>query len=264
MIEYVPEREEDEDADARDVVGDLEQDHTEEEDVEEEVEQAPDQRALEMLRRTVVVEVVREMLAERDVDVELLAVLTDHEREALTFLRAAVEGRTAGGEFLYAETRLEQLNLVLADLQPLLSVGNIAGLDSVLVEVIDGIEALRQKLEMLSEADDEILEALFEAEAQAADDGQDDQDDQGDQGDQGDAAGEVAPEATTGEPEKKVDKRGERLWKRIFKRGKTPDEATAPAPGVAPGAAKRDAPANDAGDGPRPSTVWDPDDKRGA
>ncbi len=263
MIEYVPEREEDEDADARDVVGDLEQDHTEEEDVEEEVEQAPDQRALEMLRRTVVVEVVREMLAERDVDVELLAVLTDHEREALSFLRAAVEGRTEGGEFLYAETRLEQLNLVLADLQPLLSVGNIAGLDSVLVEVIDGIEALRQKLEMLTEADDEILEALFEAEAQSADDGQDDQDDKGDQGD---AAGEVAPEATTGEPDKKVDKRGERLWKRVFKRGKKPDEATAtaPAPGVATEAAKRDTPLDDAGDGPRPSTVWDPDDKSGA
>lgn len=263
MIEYVPEREEDEDADARDVVGDLEQDHTEEEDVEEEVEEAPDQRALEMLRRTVVVEVVREMLAERDVDVELLAVLTDHEREALSFLQAAVDGHTRTGEFLYAETRLEQLNLVLADLQPLLSVGNIAGLDSVLVEVIDGIEALRRKLDMLTEADDEILEALFEAEAQAPDDGKDDQDDKGDQGD---AAGEVAPEAAAGEaaPGEPSIKQ-EKLWKRIFKRGKKPDEAAAPVPGATTAAAKGDAPdADDVGDRPRPSTVWDPDDKRGA
>jgi hypothetical protein len=172
--EYVPEREEDEEEDVESVLGELEQDRTEEEDVEEQAEQTPE-AAAEMMRRAGVVEIVRDMLASRDVDIARMQLLSDEEREALEFLQAVVEGRTRTGKFIYAERRLEQLNLVLADLQPLLSVGQIEGLDDTMAEVVDGIDRLRHELELLEEAQEEVRPEAVEK--KKGDDDEDDKDD---------------------------------------------------------------------------------------
>jgi hypothetical protein len=229
--EYVPEREEDEEEDAEEVLGELEQDRTEEEDVQEEAEEKPEAQA-EMMRRAGVVEIVRDLLARRDVDVARMQLLSDEEREALEFLQAIVEGRTKTGKFIYAERRLEQLNGVLADLQPLLSVGQIDGLDATMGEIVDGIEHLRHELELLEEAQEEVR---HEVATKKKGDDEDDKDDPDGKPDEAAAAGKDPPDsslaaestAAAAEPagaegadgaEKKPG-----LWGRLWNRGKKDD-----------------------------------------
>ncbi len=189
--EYVPEHEQAEDVE--EVVGELAEDQTEEEEVEEEVAQEPDKDALELVRRVTVVGVVRDLLDQRSVASERMAVLTDHEREALGFLHNVVEGRTQTGRFIYAEQRLEQLNLVLADLQPLLAVGGMEGLDVTLGEIVDGIDHLRHELELLEEAQEEVRHEVEEKKGD-----EDDEDDKGDDGEADEAT--AAGGSLTGEP----------------------------------------------------------------
>lgn len=189
--EYVPEHEEDEDKDAEKVLGELEQDQTEAEDVEEELEVGPEAKSDELLRRAAVVEVVRDMLDRRPIESARIAALSDQEREALEFLQAVIDGRTKNGAFLYAERRLEQLNLVLADLQPLLSVGLVEGLEGTLHEVIDRFEHLRHQLEQLEEAQEEVFHAPEEKKKGEGDDDDDKPDDE----DAGESEGESDTDA---------------------------------------------------------------------
>ncbi|HUQ02550.1 MAG TPA: hypothetical protein VM261_08655 [Kofleriaceae bacterium] len=231
--EYVPEREEDEEKDAEEVLGELDQDRTEEEDVQEEAEQKPEART-EMMRRAGVVEIVRDMLARRDVDVTRMQLLNDQEREALEFLQAVVEGRTKTGKFIYAERRIEHLNLVLADLQPLLSVGQIEGLDEAMAQVVDGIDTLRHELELLEEAQEEVRHEVVE---KKQGDDEDDKDDPDNKPDENAAAAEkampgssLAAESTAaateqaGQPATGAESAdGEKkpgLWGRLWNRGK--------------------------------------------
>lgn len=219
--EYVSEHEEEAEEDVEQKVVELGQDQTEEEEVEEEAAKGPDLAQLELVRRVAVVEVVREMLAEQTIDVERLKVLTDQEREALEYLQAVVEGRSRGGKFMYAEDRLEQLNAVLADLQPLMAVGGMEGLDETLGQIVDGIDELRHKLELLEEAQEETRHEVEEKKKGKPDEDDDDKDDQPDE----DA--EAAPDEATAEPAattpdgKPAD--GEKkpgLWGRLWNRGK--------------------------------------------
>ncbi len=270
--EFVPERDEDEAQDAEHVVGQLAQDQTEEEEVEQEVEEEVAVSVLaelELVRRVAVVEVVRDLLAQTVVDDARLDVLTDHEREALAFLEAAIEGRTPEGQFIYAEQRLRHLNLVLADLQPLLQVGGIAGVAESLAQVVDGVERLRRELVSLEEAEEELF---LESEEQAAEGDQDD-DDQGDEAGAGEPGPGEATEATEPkEPTESKDQpsiKQEKLWRRVFKRKAPAADAGAPASGAGATAGGKAAAGagGDAGDPgderPRRSTVWDPDDQGG-
>src|SRR5690242_12958745 len=143
--EYVPAIE-DEDEKVEEKLQELEEDQTEEEEVAEEVELGPDVGQRERVRRVGVVEMVRDLIREQTVDGKRMNVLTHQEKSALDFLKAAIEGRTRGGRFMYAEDRLQQLNVVLADLQPLMAVGGMEGLDQTLGEIVDGIDELRFKL----------------------------------------------------------------------------------------------------------------------
>lgn len=220
--EYVPERDEEEE-DARDVIHELEDDKTSAEEVEEEEEEREVIAQVivgEVLRRASVVETVRDMLAHKPVDRDHLTTLSDHEREALEFLQTIIDGRTRSGAFVYAEQRLEQLNHVLADLQPLMSVGLVEGLEQTLHEVVDGFDELRKELELLEEAQAE-LQHLAEEKAGDEDD-DDDEDDQGDddQGDGEEAAGEQPVDQGTS-PEGDADKKPP-LWERLWNRKKPP------------------------------------------
>ena len=228
--DYVPEHEEAEDVEH--AVGELAVDQTSTEDVEEEVEQSSDFESQELLRRATVVDAIRDMMNGHGPSIADLAVLTDHEREAMAFLQAVIEGRTTGGAFMYAEQRLQQLNLVLADLQPLLSVGGMEGLSDTLIQVVDGFGDLRHKLELLEEAQEEQLREPVKAKSE----GEDGDDDKGDGGDPAAAAAKAAAAAAKA-------------------------AAAAAKAAAATAAAATAAAASD--DQPKKSTVWDPDDRGG-
>jgi hypothetical protein len=221
--EYVPAIE-DEHENVEEKLQELDEDQTEEEEVAEESERAPDFAQLEMVRRTAVVEIVRDLIREQSIDSERMNVLTHQEKSALEFLKAAIDGRTRGGKFMYAEDRLQQLNVVLADLQPLMSVGGMEGLDVTLGEIVDGIDELRYKLEQLEEAQEEILHTGEEKKKDKPDEGdEDDKPDEEGEGDEEQAEAKPAssltdepkPDAKPAEGEKKAG-----LWARLTGRGK--------------------------------------------
>jgi DNA repair exonuclease SbcCD ATPase subunit len=239
--EYVPERDEEEEEDAQDVIHELEDDKTSAEEAEEEAEeeQAVVQVVVgEVMRRASVVETVRDMLARKPVHLDQLTTLTDHEVEALEFLQTIIEGRTRSGAFVYAEQRLEQLNHVLADLQPLMAVGLVDGLEDTLHEVIDGFDELRTKLELLEEAQEEVRHLEGTQEEGAEDDEDDDDDDDADANDADEnVGGDAEPKGTLAEesaaalageqketPEHLQDPKQPGLWGRLWKRGKKPEE----------------------------------------
>jgi hypothetical protein len=221
--EYVPAVEDEQD-NVEEKLQELDQDQTEEEEVEEEAEREPDRGQLEMLRRVAVVEIVRDLIREQTVEGERMNVLTYQEKSALEYLKAAIEGRTRGGQFMYAEDRLQQLNVVLADLQPLMAVGGMEGLDQTLGEIVDGVDELRHNLELLEEAQEEIHGTGEEKKKGKP--GEDDEDDKDDKDDKPDEDGDGGAEEATAEPAAKPGEQpaeGEKkqgLWARLTGRGK--------------------------------------------
>lgn len=228
--EYVPERDEEEEKDADEVLGELEQDKTEAEEAEEEQAERETEIVVgELVRRAAVVEIVRDLLAQQPVDAARRDALTEQEREALQFLEAVIDGRTRGGEFIYAERRLEQLNLVLADLQPLLSVGAVEGLEDTLEQVVDGFAQLRHELQLLEEAQEEVFHAPEEKKKEDEDDDDDKPDDDAaEAGEPGERDAAAKPKSSlTDEPapaagaaDGKADEKKPGLWGRLWSRGK--------------------------------------------
>jgi hypothetical protein len=219
---YVPALE-DEREDVIEKIEQLDEDQTEEEEVEEIAEREPDRGQLEMLRRAGVVSIVRDLLKQQTVEPARMNVLTAQEKSALEYLKAAIDGRTRGGQFMYAEDRLSQLNLVLADLQPLMAVGGMEGLDQTLGEVVDEIDELREKLELLEEAQEEIHHAAEEKKKDKPDEGDEDDKPDEDADADGDGEAEAAPEsgavaAKSDEKPAEGEKKG--LWARLTGRGK--------------------------------------------
>jgi len=114
----------------------------------------------------------------RDVDLDALTSLDDHERDALSHLITVVRGFTTDSRFVYAEDRLEDLERILATLQPILSIGALpmtAELRGSLHAVVDGVADLRDALAQLETAEEELDAHEVEGEAAAGDD-QDDGD----------------------------------------------------------------------------------------
>lgn len=106
-----------------------------------------------------VVATMHSVLDGRELDLEQIAELSREERQALEVLAQVVHARGRRGGFIYAEYRLEQLNQVLAVLQPALSIGSAPGLEEVRGElnvVIDEVEELREKLTSLEAAEEEL------------------------------------------------------------------------------------------------------------
>jgi hypothetical protein len=222
--EYVPAIE-DEHENVEEKLQELDHDQTEEEEVAAEAERAPDLGQLEMVRRVAVVEIVRDLIRDQSIEGERMNVLTHQEKSALEFLKAAIDGRTRGGKFMYAEDRLQQLNVVLADLQPLMAVGGMDGLDQTLVEIVDGIDELRYKLVQLEEAQEEVFREGEEKKKDKPDEG--DEDDKPDEDAEGEVDEEKAEAATSslveaetpGEKPAEVEKKPG-LWSRLTGRGK--------------------------------------------
>ena len=118
----------------------------------------------------------------RDVDLDGLTSLDDRERDALSHLITVVRGFTTDSRFVYAEDRLEDLERILATLQPILSVGALpmtAALRGSLHAIVDGVAELRDALARLESAEEELDAHEVEGEAAAGDD-QDDGDLPGD------------------------------------------------------------------------------------
>lgn len=203
-------------------------------------EQGPADEPLAELRYREVVDTIRTMLEGTDVDLAPLTALADEERAALEALQDVIRGRERDGSFMYAEERLLGLQHVLARLQPLLSVGALHDvLNESLAEVVDGMATLRDRLELLEEAQEEIFHAPEELAAEA------DADDADEGEGEGEAAAAVATAAARAEAAEDAAAR---------KSGRAHHK-----PKPQPAAAEDDA----AEPPPARSTVWDPDDREG-
>jgi hypothetical protein len=103
--------------------------------------------------------VIEQMLeGRRAVDLEAIAGITDDDREALEYLQQVVSGRTPSNTIMYAEERLEGLNQVLAQLQPLLVVGGAhQALHDSLTQLVDSFEELRHRLTGLEDDEEEVF-----------------------------------------------------------------------------------------------------------
>lgn len=118
---------------------------------------------------------------DQDVDLEAIAELSVDEKRALEALREVVRGRDSiEDRILYAEERLGMLNQVLAVLQPTLAMALTPELtalrdeyDAVVAEVV----GLRDRLESLDSAQEEIFEQDREKFAEAPDSDDDDKPD---------------------------------------------------------------------------------------
>lgn len=150
-------------------------------DDEQAEEQAVDELPAAARHFQHVVATMHSVLDGRDLDLESMAELSRDEREAFEVLSQVVHARGRRGGFIYAEQRLQQLNQVLAVLQPALSLGSAPGLEEVqgeLAVVIDEVADLREKLISLDAAEEELEPR--ELAQQATGDKDDDDDDEED------------------------------------------------------------------------------------
>ncbi len=148
-------------------------------------DQADDQASLphEVMRYQGVVTAMQRILDGQAVEVEALAALSDAERAALEALVTVVRGFTEQGRYVYAEDRLEDLNSVLAVLQPVLSVGTVPGVELLRAsfdQVVDQLDDLRQQLDQLDGAQEELDRRAAEAALAAGEGDQDDDEDEQD------------------------------------------------------------------------------------
>lgn len=222
------------------------------EEQEEREEVAPDRRAAEVAHFEAVsgrVAAIFEGQALGD-DLEKTAPeLTDGERLGLRLLEEVVHGKDSKtGRIVYAERRLEMLELALATLQPafaLALVPELADLRSSYDDLVEEVVELRDKLDRLDAAQEELMALRFEQEEAKDDEDEDDKP----------ADGEAKPEEVA-TPEKKPG-----LLGRIFGRGKNE-----PAKPEAAEVADEDAPKPStlygddvAEEPPKKSTVYEPD-----
>jgi hypothetical protein len=138
-----------------------------------------------------VVATMHSVLDGRELDFEQMAELSRDEREAFEVLTQVVHARGRRGGFIYAEERLQQLNQVLAVLQPALSIGSAPGIEELrgeLAIVIDEVAELRERLINLEAAEEEFEPRELAQQAAGDKDDEDDDDE-----DEDDASG-VVPE----------------------------------------------------------------------
>ncbi|MBX3155756.1 MAG: hypothetical protein KF773_07140 [Deltaproteobacteria bacterium] len=167
------------------------------EEVQEQEEELPvlageEVRDGELLHRSRLFDAMRSILAGNELGIGNLH-LPRRASEALEFLQAAVQGRDARGQFVYAEDRASMLEQALAVLQENLTHGDaaeLAQLEATYGEMTERVAELRDELTGLAEAQDDI-EHLLQREARK-DDGEDDDDDARD-GDGDQAAADVEP-----------------------------------------------------------------------
>lgn len=133
-----------------------------------------------------------------DVEAEREAsLLSEVEREAITVFEMVVRGKDERAQqIVYAETRLEMLNHVLAVLQPTLAAAlmpELVELRDQYDEIVEQVEALRERLEQLDGAQEEV----FAHEQEVVAEGEADEDDggEGDGEGEGEGAEQVEAEA---------------------------------------------------------------------
>jgi hypothetical protein len=103
---------------------------------------------------------IEALLQGDETDLEELEWLSDMERDALELLRHAIDGRRDSGALIYAEDRLEMLNLALAALQPALARGfetQAAVAQDLYRTLVEDIGEFQKSLESLSDAQEELL-----------------------------------------------------------------------------------------------------------
>lgn len=189
---------EDEDAELDQSLGSLEDQESEGID-----QVVTDEPALAETRYLEVVEAVRAMLAGEQVELDKMTDLSDQEREALEYLRHVISGRDGRNEFIFAEDRLEGLNQVLAQLQPLLSVGGAHQiLHDSLGEIVDAFADLRERLVVLEDAQEELF---HEPEKKKPGEGDDDEDGGDDEAEGDDDVEKPPAKSTVWDPDDRGD-----------------------------------------------------------
>jgi hypothetical protein len=153
--------------------------------------------------------------------------LTEGERLALELLAECVSGRDARTHrIVYAERRLEMLELALATLQPAFALALVPELGNELRgaydQLVEEVGDLRDKLDRLGDAQEELMAYRFDHEEEAG------------KPDEEDKPADATPTPAPSEPEKKPG-----LLGRIFGGGKKKEE---PTPAAAPEVPAEDAP----------------------
>ncbi len=226
-------------------------DTKEEEDLEQEEES---EKVGDVSRFGEVSALVRDVLEHGELaDLDREVGLSEREKAALVVLQEVVEGTAGDERIIYAEERLEMLNLAIAALQPALA----TGLDPQLQELRDDYQVIVDELQELREHLNRLVEAQEEPEVEEGEEQGSDQDD------------DDKPDAQ-GEPDAKSDTQHATFWQKVARKfsGKKPSGSGAPDPGAKPDPelgiparestlfGKADEPAVE--DEPAgPSTVWD-------
>lgn len=181
---------------ARDRVEVLEKEEREEEhahaDFEEEVPAQAAGHFEHMMR------LLGAVFREEQVQLDDVEGISDHERGAIEVLQEVVRGKDLRSErIVYAEQRLEMLNHVLAVLQPTLAMAltpDLVGLRDQYDALVEEVTDLRDRLEKLDSAQEELFEQDRERFEEAPDTDDDDKPDD----DAAAAAAEPDPEKKKG------------------------------------------------------------------
>ena len=174
---------------------------------EDEEEERLDENLTASLRRYgEVVGTMQQLIAGHSVELDHLTALSDEERAALEELEQVLRARDRDGvKYIYAERRLERLNHSLAVLQPVLGqVLEGVGVDELsrqFDQVVDELNALRDRLDMLDEAEEPEYRHEKKKDEDDDDDDDDDEDEEDDEdsGDDGAAGGGAAEGGATGD-----------------------------------------------------------------
>jgi hypothetical protein len=171
--------EEEQEAAAQDRVETLEREERDEEHAEADFEEEVPAQAAGHYEQ--MMHVLGAVFRDEDVDLESIEELSIDERGALDALRKVVRGRDLTEDrILYAEERLGLLNQVLAVLQPTLAMAltpELAALRDEYDAVVEEVVELRDRLESLDSAQEEIFEQDRDKAAEAPDTDDDDKPD---------------------------------------------------------------------------------------
>jgi len=177
--ERIVDPQEEQEAAARDRVEVLEREERDEEHAEADFEEEVPAQAAGHYEQ--MMHVLGAVFRDEDVDLEAIAELSIDEKAALEALREVVRGRDSTEDrILYAEERLDLLNQVLAVLQPTLAMAltpELAALRDEYDAVVQEVVGLRDRLESLDSAQEEIFEQDREKSAEAPDTDDDDKPD---------------------------------------------------------------------------------------
>jgi hypothetical protein len=193
--------------DAHDRVEELEQQHREEDAAEADLDEERPEKAAAHFRDvfTAVSAIFRGATVDLD---ELTAGLSDTERAAVAALQEVVKGRDLQTQGLvYAERRLALLNDALAVLQPALAQAlapELVGLREEYDALVEGVHDLRERLESLDSAQEEIWEQDRKKEEEEGKPEPGDDEDKPDEPDEeGEKASTLYGDDVPEEPEKK-------------------------------------------------------------